>query len=336
MAGIVTSTRCSAGIPPASARRCRRAGCADSLTSRLITATSVSLAGNSISTPASASDHSGSPTAAGWWVQTQKTNASVPSSTVLRYAGRATRRALARSTVRSRSCKPSARASVGRPGPCNQWRAAVGPVSPPSDAAAACIRSSSACATVSSLRPLARARRSMPCSVRSRVPECSASNRREPSIRRIRGLLRATISGQSASPIARSELTALLTLRLSAAWSAPCWLCTAGRSGNAPCSHSCCSACSPTSAELRPSCRRCANCARKTRPTPRCSSSSSTCCNVDTGKVPMRSQHRLATSRAALLIATRSASRRRFSINSTRRVVGRAHISARFKALDSW
>ena len=45
----------------------------------------------------------------------------------------------------------------------------------------------------------------------------------------------------------------------------------------------------------------------------------------------MRSLHRLATSRAAICAASRSAIRRKFSSSSTLRVVGRAHISARFQ-----
>ena len=246
------------------------------------------------------------------------------------------RRAAARSAMRARSCRPRARASAGRPGPCSQWLATASPGSAPVRASAACINSSSDCATASSLRPLARARRSMPCSVRSRVAVCSDSNSRELNIRRIKALLRATMSGQSASPIARSELTALLTLRLSAAWSALRWICKAAASGRAWRSHSCCAMAGPASAAPRPSCRRCAIWARNTRPTPRASSRCSTCSRTGTLKVSMRSQHRLATSRAALLQATRSARRRRFSISSTRKVVGRAHTSARFSSRVSW
>ena len=55
---------------------------------------------------------------------------------------------------------------------------------------------------------------------------------------RISVLLRATMSGQSASPMVRSEVTALLTLRLSAAWSAACCARWLARSGRAACSHS--------------------------------------------------------------------------------------------------
>ena len=79
MAGITTITRCSAGMPPASARRGRRAGRADSLTRRLITATSASLAGNSISTTATPVSASGV-----WRDSIQATSASVPSTTVPR------------------------------------------------------------------------------------------------------------------------------------------------------------------------------------------------------------------------------------------------------------
>ena len=78
----------------------------------------------------------------------------------------------------------------------------------------------------------------MLCKVWSREATSSASNTGESSITRIKVLARATMSGQSESPMARSELTALLTLRLSAAWSAACCVRSAPRSGNPACTQS--------------------------------------------------------------------------------------------------
>ena len=62
----------------------------------------------------------------------------------------------------------------------------------------------------------------MRCRVWSRVVPSSASKMGSVNIKRIRALLPDTMLDQSASLMARSELTALLTLRLSAAWSALC------------------------------------------------------------------------------------------------------------------
>ena len=72
-------------------------------------------------------------------------------------------------------------------------------------------------ATVSSDCLQRMARPSMACKVWSRVMVASASNIGEPSIKRISVLVRAMMSGQSASPMARKDVMALLTLRLSAA-----------------------------------------------------------------------------------------------------------------------
>jgi len=50
----------------------------------------------------------------------------------------------------------------------------------------------------------------------------------------------------------------------------------------------------------------------------------------------MRLAHRLASSRAALWLAMRSARRRRFSTNTTRKVVGNAHSSPWVSSRASW
>ena len=82
------------------------------------------------------------------------------------------------------------------------------------------IRPSSVVATSRSLRPLLRASCSIACSVWSRVSSRSAANAGEASISRVSTLVAATMSGQSASLIERSDVIALLTLRLSAACAA--------------------------------------------------------------------------------------------------------------------
>ena len=76
----------------------------------------------------------------------------------------------------------------------------------------------------------------MPYSVWSRVRGCSARKVGDVSKCCISGLQAAMSSDQSASPMARKDVTALLTLRLSAASSASCWVSVVARSGRAWCS----------------------------------------------------------------------------------------------------
>ena len=105
----------------------------------------------------------------------------------------------------------------------------------------------------------------MPCNVVSRVMECSAWNTALPSSRRVHTLVRITTSGQSASPIVRSEVTELLTLRLSAACSARCCSSTAGKRGNMVCSQ----VLTITRLSGKVVCRRRLICAKNTPSTPR-------------------------------------------------------------------
>ena len=88
-----------------------------------------------------------------------------------------------------------------------------------------CIKPNKTRATCTSLCLLARARASMSCSDCWRVVVCSAAKTGEVNIKPIKTLLRTTTSAQSASAMARSEATALLTLKLSAVCSMCCWRC---------------------------------------------------------------------------------------------------------------
>ena len=233
-AGITTITRCSGGMPCASARRGRCCGRADSLIRRLITATTASEAGNSISSAASSASHAGAPAPP---ARRRGAAAARPPGRACPAAacpgrpaapGGAQRRATA---ARARSCRPSARTSAGRPAPRSQWLAT---------AAALSARLGGVHQVEQRLRhrhvrcgrcaaPAARCRAASGRAWRRARPRTPARS----SISCISALVRATMSGQSASPMARSEVTALLTLRLSAAWSALCCACIAARSGSA-------------------------------------------------------------------------------------------------------
>ena len=131
----------------------------------------------------------------------------------------------------SAACRagPALRTALGRPAPCSQCAVAELAASLASAAMhqvqQRCGHRALRCGRCAG--PAARCA----CRVWSRVPASSAANTGEPSISCISGLLRATMSGQSASPMARSEVTALPTLRLSAAWSAPCWSLHGGQVG---------------------------------------------------------------------------------------------------------
>ena len=132
------------------------------------------------------------------------------------------------------------------------------------------------------------------------------------------------MSGQSASPIERSEVIALPTLRLSAACAAGSrvWISAQVRRDPAQ----------PLERRVLGLDARVLQALRHLR-----QERLADAAPVEQGQHRVeaaradrprcRSQQRLATSRAALLAATRSASRRRFSISTTRRVVGSAQSS---------
>ena len=231
------------------------------------------------------------------------------------------------------ACKPSARCRAGWPGPRSQCAATAWLAL---SLFGEFINASRLRATESSDCWLRLARRSMACRVWSRVVLSSASNTADASISCISTLVRAMMSGQSASLIARKEVMALRMLRLSAAWSAPCCNCAAARSGRVRCSQSWIAWCSSLGPAGRRSLRRCASCARNTRPTPRPSSRLSNWSNESGVKLSILSKHRLAASSAALLVATRSARRRKLSTRTTRKVVGSAHISLKLRSRVSW
>ena len=77
-------------------------------------------------------------------------------------------------------------------------------------------------ATAISLKPLRLAKTSIACKVLSRVALCSASNTADVKSNCTKLLVRDTMLNQSALLIARKDLTALLTVKLLAAWSALC------------------------------------------------------------------------------------------------------------------
>ena len=283
IAGITTITRCSLGMPAASARRGSRRGRIDSPITRCNSAMTACEAGQASS---SSAGHAGSAPGPGPRLSMAATTAAVPAANVSRYSGSTSGCQARRAGHCQRVRPPSARASVSCPAPCSQWRATA-----PASSAPACrfIKPSSACATCISEQRRARARRSMPCSVSSWVVWCSAANSAEPSIRRINGLTRATIWGQSASPMARNAPTALLTLRLSAVCSAA-WRASASAGlGKAACSHARTAAGARSPAPVVRSCRRCANWLRKTSSVPRrriCSSSSCSSAGVQLAMRP--------------------------------------------------
>ena len=181
--------------------------------------------------------------------------------------------------------------------------------------------------------PLFLASCSIACSVWSRVSSRSAANAGEPASSAASARSwRPTMSGQSASPIERSDVIALPTLRLSAACAAGSRVWISARCGATRSSHSKQRAFSPRRAG---SCRRCAICARN---------GLADAAPVEQGQHRVEAlravglepvgSSRLATSRDALFAATRSASRRRFSIRTTRSVVGSAHSSPSVSSRD--
>ena len=237
--------------------------------------------------------------------------------------------------------KPTAWRSVIRPEPRSQylgeaWAALLSAVPA---AAAAGISRNKVCATANSPCPLSRDSRSIACRVASWVSSRSARNAGMVCMRCISTLLPAIRPRQSVSPSWRNDVMARPTLRLSATSSSCCWVWAPTGSGSALASAA------RIASRLRASwsvrapeseCRRCITCSAKACPTPR-ARMRSTNGAASIGSGPwIRSHHRLAHSRAASVAATRSARRRRFSINTTRKVVGSAHSSPRLSSRACW
>ena len=80
MHGMTTRTRCASGIPFVRARRGRCFGCADSLISRLMTATTASEAGNAIKMTANSISPGDALSASLWCSIIQATRPVVPSA----------------------------------------------------------------------------------------------------------------------------------------------------------------------------------------------------------------------------------------------------------------
>ena len=184
-------------MPSASARRGRLRGGTDSLTSRLTTAITASLAGHSASSPAiaPAQPHAAAPSP--WWARNQAVNPKVPSAITVKYPASTARRPA--SVLRQRGCgpRPTAQRRVSVPSPSSQWpRVRRGASAGSADAGG--IRRSTAAATVSSVRPLRRAKRSMACRLASCVVSCSATKPACVCSSRIKALVREINPRQSA------------------------------------------------------------------------------------------------------------------------------------------
>ena len=241
MAGMTTSTRCSAGTPLAKASRGKRRGVTDSLMRRLTTATTASEAGssiNNINIGANApkpvqplafrlghSAHSSTPI-----VPSINATAYKNSVTHWRWLLAELKRFQSQTQTQTQRCghgklalAPMERMNSARPAPHNQCcgvrrkSAEAIKSSGLAGLAALCMKPTKKCANSASLRVVCLAKASMRCSVWSRVGWSSAAKTGCVNISCMSKLLFEIRLAQSASPMLRNELTALLTLRLSAA-----------------------------------------------------------------------------------------------------------------------
>ncbi len=333
-AGTTTITCAAGGMPSASSRRGRWVGFNDSPTSRFTSATTISHAGHHIRAAATTESPRLRGATSPVCPSSHATSATLPQSTTARYSTVAIATPLGRQRPATPGLRPIDWRSAVLPLPlsqCADRRSSSAPVSAP--VVMACRR---ARATADSLCPLSEASRSMLCSVVVRDASSSASNTGEPSITCVERLQRATVVAQSAVPMSRSAVTALPRLIRSAACEACSCICSATTSGTAVCSQVCRSARLVFWVDGRAATRLCESWARNTPSTPRCSISTSSSSARAGVKLAMRCAHRLARSRAALWLTTRSARRRRFSTSTTRKVVGRAQSSPRLSSRTSW
>ena len=231
-------------MPPSEARRGSRTGRVDSLISRLTIATTASDAGKIISSAASAASHGARVAGANaglWRTSIQATSAAVSDADRAEVGGQggALQRGAARRAIGRRRGRARGAARRGRRRAASSWRRCA---RRRRRSRATTRRRASGRAASSRPRarcwPLLRASSSIACSVWSRVSSRSAAKAGELSISRVSTLVAATISGQSASPIERSDVIALLTLRLSAACAAGTRVWISARCGATRSSHS--------------------------------------------------------------------------------------------------